>query len=88
MQMYKMSTKLMSACAITMEERWKDCAKRGLRNRVALLSMVLNGEKLVSVCGRAVISWSEQNVGAHVDNRPLTVMHSQVDIHRYSVANI
>ena len=80
--------KLMSACAITMEERWKDCAKRGLRNRVALLSMGLNSKKLISVCGRAVISRSERNVGAHVDNRLPTAMHSQVDIHKYSVANI
>ena len=62
--------------------------KRGLRNRVALVSMVLNSEKLISVCGRAVISRSERNVGVHVDNRLPTVMHSQVDIHRYSVANI
>ena len=80
--------KLMSTCAITIEERWKDCAKRGLRNRVALLSVVLNSEKLILVCGRAVISRSERNVGAHIDNRPPTVMHSGVDIHRYSVANI
>ena len=80
--------KLMNACAITMEERWKDCVKRDLRNRVALVSMVLNSEKLSSLCGRAVISRSERNVGAHVDNRPPTVMHSQVDIHGYSVPNI
>ena len=81
-------TKLMNACAITMEERWKDCAKQGLRNRIALVSMVLNSEKLVSVCGRVVISRLERNVGTHVDNKPPTVMHSQVDIYRYSVANI
>ena len=31
---------------------------------------------------------SKQNVGTCVDNRPPTVIHSQVDIHRYSVANI
>ena len=71
-----------------MEKRWKDCAKQGLRNRVTVVSMVLNSEKLVSVCGRAVTSWSERNVGTHVDNRLPTVMHSQVDIHRYSVTNI
>ena len=62
-----------------MEERWKDCAKQDLRNRVALVSMILNSEKLVSVCGRAVISRSERKVAAHVDNRPPTEMHSQVD---------
>ena len=45
-------------------------------------------EKLILVCSRAVISRSEQNIGTHVDNRLPTVMHSQVDIHRYSVANI
>ena len=45
-------------------------------------------EKLVLVCGRTVSSRSERNVGAHVDNRPLTLMYSQVDIHRYSVPNI
>ena len=52
-------TKLMNACTITMEEQWKHCAKRDLRNRVAFVSMVLNSKKLVSVCGRAVISRSE-----------------------------
>ena len=66
----------------------KDYAKRGLRNRVILVSMVLNRKKIVLVCSRAVISRSEQNVGAHVDNRPPLVTHSQIDIHRYSVANI
>ena len=35
----------------------------------------LSIEKLVLVCGRAVISRREQNVGTHVDNRPPTVMH-------------
>ena len=45
-------------------------------------------EKLVLVCGRAVISRRERNVGMHVDNRPPMVIHSQADIHRYSVANI
>ena len=43
------STKLMNACAITMEERQKDCVKRGLRNRVVLVSMVLNSEKRILV---------------------------------------
>ena len=38
--------KLMNAYTITMEEQWKDCAKRGLRNRVALVSMVLNSKNL------------------------------------------
>ena len=52
------STKLMNVCAITMEERRKDCVKRGLRNRVDLVSMVLNSEELILVCGRAVISRS------------------------------
>ena len=50
--------------------------------------MVLNSEKLILVNGSAVISRSERNVGTHVDNRPPMVMHSQIDIHRYSVANI
>ena len=71
-----------------MEERRKNCTKRGLRNRVVLVPMVLNSEKLVLVCGRAVILRSERNVGAHVDNRPPTVMCSQADIHRYSVVDI
>ena len=35
----------------------------------------LSIEKLVLVCGRAVISRSEQNVSMHVDNRLPTVMH-------------
>ena len=48
----------------------------------------LSIEKLILVCDRAVISRWERNVGTHVDNRPPMVMHSQVDIHRYSVANI
>ena len=30
----------------------------------------------------------ERNIGTHADNRPPTVMHSQVDIQRYSVATI
>ena len=30
----------------------------------------------------------KRNIGTHADNRPPTVMHSQVDIQRYSVANI
>ena len=42
--------------------------------------------KLLLVCSRAVISRSERNVGTHVDNRPPTVMHPQVDIHIYSVS--
>ena len=62
--------------------------KQGLRNRMVLVSMVLNSEKLVLVCSRAVISRSERNIGAHVDNRLPMVMHSQVDMHRYLVANI
>ena len=65
-----------------------DCAKQGLRNRVILVFMVLNSKKLILVCGRAVILMPEQNVGTHVDNRLPTVMHSQVDIYKYSVANI
>ena len=32
--------------------------------------------KYVLVCGRTVISKSEQNVGMHVDNRPSTLMDS------------
>ena len=36
-------------------------------------------EKLVSVCSKAVSSRSERNVGAHVDNRPSTLMTS-IDI--------
>ena len=50
--------------------------------------MVLNSKKLILVCVKAVISRSERNVGARVDNRPPMMMHSQLDIHRYSVANI
>ena len=46
-----------------------DCVKRGLRNKVVLVSMLLNSEKLVLVCGRAVISRSERNVGAQVDKK-------------------
>ena len=49
-----------------------------------MLVIVVNSEKFVLVCGRAVISRSERNVGTHVDNRLPMVMHSQVDIHRYS----
>ena len=30
----------------------------------------------------------KRNIGTHADNRPPTVMHSQVDIQRYSVATI
>ena len=30
----------------------------------------------------------ERNISTHADNRPPTVMHSQVDIQRYSVATI
>ena len=30
----------------------------------------------------------ERNIGTHADNRPPMVMHSQVDIQRYSVATI
>ena len=30
----------------------------------------------------------ESNVSTHVGNRPPVVMHSHVNIHRYSVANI
>ena len=59
-----------------------------LKKWVVLVPMVLNSEKLILVCDRAVISRSERNVRAHADNRPPTVMHSQVHIHRYSVANI
>ena len=29
----------------------------------------------------------KQNIDTHADNRPPTATHSQVDIHRYSVAN-
>ena len=50
--------------------------------------LVLNSEKHVLVCDRAVISRSERNVSIHVDNRQPMVMCSQVDIHGYSVANI
>ena len=42
----------------------KDCAKG-----------CLSIEKLVLVCGRAVISRRERNVGTHVDNRLPSVMH-------------
>ena len=56
--------------------------------RSSVVSMVLNDKKLVLVSGRTVISRSERNVGAHVDNRPPTAMHLQVHIHRYSIANI
>ena len=62
--------------------------KARLKKQGHLLSMVLNSEKLVLVCGGTVVSRSEQNVGTHVDNRPPKAMYSQVDIHRYSVANI
>ena len=48
----------------------------------------LSIEKLVLVCGRAISSRWERNIGMHVDNRLPMVMHSQVDIHRYSVANV
>ena len=30
----------------------------------------------------------KRNIGTHADNRLPTVMHSQVDIHRYSVTTI
>ena len=50
--------------------------------------MVMNSEKLILECGRAIISRSWRNVGTHLDNRPPMVIHSKVDIHRYSVAYI
>ena len=34
----------------------KDCAKRGLRYWVVLVSMILNSKKFVLVCSGAVIS--------------------------------
>ena len=46
------------------------------------------GHLRILACGRTVISRWEQNFSTHVDNSPLMVMHSQVDIYRYSVANV
>ena len=51
--------------------------KAKLKKQIVLVSMVLNSEKLVLLCGRAVISRSERNVA-----RMLIISH------RYSVANI
>ena len=45
----------------------------------------LSIEKLVLACSRAVLSRLKQNVGMLLDNRPPTVMHSQVDSqHNYN----
>ena len=68
----------------------EELCKVMLRNRVVLVSMVLNSEKLVLLCGRAVhvTSMSEQSVTRMLIIGRTTVMQSQIDIHRYSVANI
>ena len=73
MQMYEINVRVCYYNGGTME---------GLcEARLTLLSMGLNSEKFVSVCGRAVISRSERNVSTHVDNRPLTVMHTLTSRH-------
>ena len=56
---------------------------QGLRNKQGRLS--IEQQKAHLVCGRAESSRSEQNVGTHVDKRLPMVMHSPVDIHRYSI---
>ena len=55
---------------VWLRETRKDSAEARLKKQGRL-----SIEKLVLVCGRAVISMCERNVGMHVDNRPPSVMH-------------